>query len=199
MAASQTRLHLRTILLISLALVLTSQIGCHAQPSAAANPQPPATILIIRHAEKLDNGDTDLSSTGAQRAELLPQAFSGARPELPTPQVIFAAAESAHSNRSVQTVTPLAQALHLSVDDRFNNGDYAALAKELLSGEYAGKVILIAWHRGKIPELATALGATPPYNPWPTEQFDRIWRIDYVNGKATLRDLPYSVMPGDSK
>ena len=169
MAASQTRLHLRTILLISLALALTSQIGCHAQP-LATNPQPPATILIIRHAEKLNNGDTDLSSTGAQRAELLPQAFSGARPELPSPQVIFAAAESARSNRSVQTVTPLAEALHLSVDDRFNNGDYAALAKELLSGEYAGKIVLIAWHRGKIPELAFALGATPPYNSWPERQ-----------------------------
>jgi hypothetical protein len=185
-------------LLVSLAISLSSPIGCHGQ--SAAKPQPPATILIIRHAEKPDDGQSDLSSAGAQRAELLPQAFSsGSTPELPTPQVIFAAAESAHSNRSVQTVTPLARALNVPVNDRFSNGDYAALAKDLLSGEYAGKVVLIAWHRGKIPQLATALGATPPYDPWPVQQFDRIWRIDYINGKPTLRNLPYPVTHGDSK
>jgi len=59
--------------------------------------------------------------------------------------------------------------------------------------------VLVVWHHGKIPQLAIALGATPPYNPWPDTQFDRIWRIDYVNGKATLQDLPYAIMPGDSK
>jgi len=161
-------------------------------------PEPPATILIIRHAEKLDNGESDLSPAGFDRAGLLPKAFYPGG-SLPTPQVIFAAAQSAHSNRSVQTITPLAQALHLSIDDRFSDNDYKALAAELLSGKYAGKVVLIAWHHGNIPQLAAALGATPPYNPWPAEQYDRIWRIDYANGKVTLQDLPYPIPSGDSR
>jgi hypothetical protein len=59
--------------------------------------------------------------------------------------------------------------------------------------------VLIAWHRGRIPQLAAALGAKPPYDPWPEQQFDRIWRIDYSNGDVTIQDLPYSIMPGDSK
>jgi hypothetical protein len=94
---------------------------------------------------------------------------------------------------------PLAKALHLPIDDNFKDEDYEDLAAALLSGKYAGKVVLVAWHRGKIPQLATALGATPPYDRWPEQQYDRIWRIDYVNGKATLHDLPFALMPGDSK
>ncbi len=114
------------------------------------------------------------------------------------PQVLFAARISAHSNRSLQTLLPLAEALHLPIDDSFRDREYADLAASLLSGKYVGKVVLVAWHHGKLPQLAAALGATPPYDPWPSEQFDRIWRIDFLNGKVTLKDLPYALLPGDS-
>jgi hypothetical protein len=188
----------RQLLALFLFLLL-SAIEIHAQP--AAKPQPPATILIIRHAEKLTDGRIDLSPTGFERARLLPNLFTpgAARPDLPTPQVIFATHLSPHSNRPVQTVTPLAAALHLPINDSFSNDNYPALATALLSGKFAGKIVLIVWHHGKIPQLASALGATPPYSPWPDNQYDRIWRIDYANGKATLQDLPYAIMPGDSK
>jgi hypothetical protein len=177
---------------VCLALVIP---GCqhsatsHAE-AASASAQPPATILIIRHAEKPAPGDPTLSAEGYARAQLLLKAFAPVG-NLPTPQYIFAAAPSTHSNRSALTVIPLSDSLHLEVNQDFKDHDYAALAAELLSGKYAGKTVLVSWHHGKIPELATALGATPPYNPWPEDQFDRIWRIDYANGKATIRDLPY--------
>jgi hypothetical protein len=162
---------------------------------------PPATILIIRHAEKLENGEKDLSPIGIQRANLIPHLFlpPGVRRDLPTPQVLFATHESAHSDRPLQTIKPVATALKLPVNHVFRNEEYADLAQELLSGQYAGKVVLIVWHHGEIPQLAAALGATPPYDPWPAEQYDRIWRIDYNHGKATLKDLPQSLLPGDSK
>jgi hypothetical protein len=203
MASTRTTFRLCGYLFIGLALAPTgcqSSPGTHAQ-SAAAAPQPPATILIIRHAEKLPNGDPDLSPAGYERAQLLLKAFIplGVRPDLPTPQFIFAAAPSTHSNRSALTVIPLAEALHLQINQDFEDHKYADLAAEVLSGRYAGKVVLISWHHGKIPQLATALGATPPYDPWPEQQFDRIWRIDYVNGKATLQDLPYQIPPAAAK
>lgn len=183
-----------------LLFLLLGPIALLAQGSGAAVPQPPATILIIRHAEKLTDGRLDLSPTGFERAKLIPKLFlPGARPDLPTPQVLIATHVSPHSNRPVETITPLAEAVHLPIDNTIENDNYPALAAELLSGKYAGKVVLVSWHHGKIPQLATALGATPPYTPWPDQQFDRVWRIDYVNGKATLRDLPQSLMPGDSK
>lgn len=161
--------------------------------------QPPATILIIRHAEKLTDGRQDLSPVGYRRASLLPKLFDGSRADLPVPQVLFATHVSKHSNRPVETITPLAAALKLPIDSTIMDDDYAALAKELLSGKYAGKVVLVAWHHGKIPQLATALGAQPPYMPWPAAQFDRVWRIDYRDGKATMRDLPQQLLSGDSK
>jgi hypothetical protein len=170
-----------------------------ARGQGVVSPQPPATILIIRHAEKLTDGRQDLSPQGYQRASLLPKLFDGSRPDLPVPQVLFATHGSKHSNRPVETITPLAAALKLPIDNTIMDDDYAALAQELLSGKYAGKVVLVAWHHGKIPQLASALGAQPPYTPWPDGQFDRIWRIDYRDGKAVLRDLPQNLLPGDSK
>jgi hypothetical protein len=83
-------------------------IGGCSRKVAQTGP-PPATILLIRHAEKLTDGRIDLSPIGFERARLLPKVFaSGARPDLPTPQVLFATRESPHSNRPIQTVTPLA-------------------------------------------------------------------------------------------
>src|SRR5258708_7288766 len=105
----------RSITLFLLALLVVSATTLAQAPTSAA--QPPATILIIRHAEKLTDGQLDLSPTGFKRASLLPNLFlpAGARLDLPTPQVIFATHQSKHSNRPVETVTPLATALHLPI------------------------------------------------------------------------------------
>jgi hypothetical protein len=184
------------VLLFLLTIGLIGGCSRKVTPTGA----PPATILLIRHAEKLDDGRIDLSPTGFERARLLLKVFGpGARPDVPTPQFLFASRESPHSNRPIQTVTPLAAALHLPIDDSFKNDQYITLASALLSGKYAGKVVLVVWHHGKIPQLATALGAKPPCKPWPEQQYDRIWRIDYVDGKVTLQDLPYALLPGDSQ
>src|SRR5260370_15789586 len=105
--------------IVFLRLLLLGTLESKAQTAAPAKPQPPATILIIRHAEKLTDGRIDLSPTGFERARLLPTLFSpaAARPDLPAPQVLFATHLSAHSNRPVQTFTPLAAALLIPNDD----------------------------------------------------------------------------------
>lgn len=165
--------------------------------------QAPATILLIRHAEKLTDGRMDLSPVGFERAKVLPLLFGRAGAVaghiLPTPDFLFATRVSKKSNRPVETITPLADALKLPISSEIDDKDFATLAKELLSGRYAGKVVLMAWHHGSLPGLARALGAVPPYDPWPETQFDRVWRVDYKDGKATLTDLPQGLMPGDSK
>jgi hypothetical protein len=162
--------------------------------------QPPATILLVRHAEKLTDGRLDLSPVGFERAKMIPMLFGGSAPHnLPRPDFLFATQQSKHSNRPVETITPLSEALKLPISHEIADDDYAVLAKELLSGKYAGKVVLVAWHHGMLPQFAEALGATPPYKPWPDAQFDRVWRIDYRDGKAVLTDLPQGLLAGDSK
>ncbi len=177
--------------------------GLSGWAAPAQAPQPPATILLIRHAEKLTDGRPDLSTIGFERAKLIPQLFGGsgaaAPHNLPRPDFLFATHVSKNSNRPVETITPLSVALGLAISSEVADKDFATLAKELLSGKYAGKVVLVAWHHGSIPGFARALGAVPPYDPWPETQFDRVWRIDYVGGKATLTDLPQGLLAGDSK
>lgn len=169
-------------------------------PPATTLRQPPATILLIRHAEKPESG-IDLASAGFARAKMLPELFGGtAFPHtLPRPDFLFATHVSKNSNRPVETITPLSEALGLPISHEIADKDYAVLVTELMSGKYAGRVVLVAWHHGSIPGLARALGAAPPYDPWPETQFDRVWRIDYKAGKAVLTDLPQGLMAGDSK
>ncbi len=169
------------------------------QPTAGA---PPATILLMRHAEKLTDGRIDLAPAGFARAKDLPELFlgisAGTAPKFPRPDVLFATHQSKHSNRPFETIQPLSQALNLPINTDFADDDYASLAKLLLSGQYAGKVVLVAWHHGTLPQFATALGVQPQPAPWPATQFDRVWRIDWHDGKPTLTDLPQQLMPGDS-
>jgi hypothetical protein len=169
---------------------------------APATQGPPKTILLFRHAEKPATG-MDLAPAGFERAKVLAKLLGGpgaaAPHDLPQPEFLFATHVSKNSNRPVETITPLSQALGLPISHEIADKDFAALAKELLSGKYVGKVVLVAWHHGSLPGLARALGVTPPYDPWPEMQFDRVWRIDYKGGKAVLTDLPQGLMAGDSK
>ena len=199
------RLSRRRLVLAAVALVWAGLSG-EWVPSGLARAQtaqPPATVLLIRHAEKLTDGRPDLSPAGFERAKAIPELFGGAgaaaRHNLPRPDFLFATHVSKNSNRPVETITPLSQALGLPISSQIDDKDFATLAAELLSGKYAGKVVLVAWHHGSLPGLARALGAAPPYDPWPETQFDRVWRIDYRDGKATLTDLPQRLMPGDSQ
>ena len=193
-----TRFSRRSALVLLLAGVVGLAGGWSADQQA---PRPPATILLIRHAEKLTDGREDLSPVGFERAKVISKLFGGvsAPHNLPKPDFLFATHQSKHSNRPVETITPLSDALGMPISHDIDDKDFATLATELLSGKYAGKVVLVAWHHGSIPGFAKALGAVPPYDPWPETQFDRVWRIDFRDGKAVLTDLPQGLMAGDSK
>lgn len=158
----------------------------------------PKQILLIRHAEKTgDKADAHLNARGRERAAALPRLFPS---RFETPQFIIATHASAHSNRPVETVTPLSHALHLPIDSRIDNEAYRTLARILLSdNRYSGATVLVCWHHGHIPALAAALGAPHPPAPWPDKQFDRVWKIGYQEGEAELTDLPQQLLPGDSE
>jgi phosphohistidine phosphatase SixA len=157
----------------------------------------PKQVLLIRHAEKTgDKADAHLNPRGYQRATALVRLFPA---QFETPQFIFASRASGHSDRPVETVTPLARALHLNIDSRFPNEDYAGLARQLVSKPlYSGNTILVCWHHGNIPALAAALGVSHPPSPWPDTQFDRVWKIGYSDGGVKLEDLPQHLLDGDS-
>jgi hypothetical protein len=166
-------------------------------------------VLLMRHAEKpLVGKDDNLSPAGYARAKALPLLFflkpgtmlPGQKVEpakLPVPAVLFATAPSRHSLRPIETLTPLAEYMHLEVQHPFGEGEEVAQANEVLSGKYAGKVVLICWHHGELPALAKALGVKHPPT-WDSHVFDHVWKVEWVDGQAQLTDIPERLMPGDA-
>ena len=164
-------------------------------------PLGPRVVLIIRHAEKPANTgpekDPNLTERGYQRAEALVKAIPA---NFPKPDFVIATKRSTNSNRPVETVTPLAKALNEYLDDAYAEDEVDRLAHALLTDpKYAGKVVLIAWHHGKIPDLAKALGAKEAAAQWDPTVFDRVWEITCDANGAVWKDLPQKALPGDTE
>ncbi len=172
-----------------------------ALPAADRAANGPRIVMIIRHAEKPPGAkaekDPNLSSRGYERAAALAKVI----PErFPKPDFLIATKRTKSSNRPVETITPLSNVLHEPIESTFKDEAFEPLAHAVLTNpKYAGKVVLIAWHHGKIPDLAKALGVKDAPDKWNSQVFDRVWQITYDNGAATWKDLPEDALPGDSK
>ncbi len=165
----------------------------------------PKVIYLMRHAEKpTDDKDPNLAPQGFKRAQALAYLFVAmpgrtTLPPLLRPDVLFASAPSKHSNRPILTITPLAQLLHEHIDADYMDLEAGPLAKQVLSGKYAGKVVLISWHHGQIPQVAKALGVDDAPKKWDPDVFDQIWKIEYIDGKAQMSVVHEHLLPGDSQ
>jgi len=161
----------------------------------------PRIVMIIRHGEKPDEakGDKDpnLSPQGFERANALAKVIPA---HFPRPDYLIATKRSKSSNRPAETITPLSKALNEPIEATFKDDDFEQVAHEVLSNpKFSNKVVLIAWHHGKIPELAKALGVKDAPDKWDSNVFDRVWEITYEDGVATWKNLPENALPGDSK
>jgi hypothetical protein len=162
-----------------------------------------ATILIIRHAEKPDEGVT-LSPDGTLRAQAYVKYFQALQIDGHPFQAdhIFCTADSKGSQRPRLTIEPLSQALRLSIDNRFKNKDVADLARALESQAH-GTNFLVCWHHGEIPALLTELGADAgqllPKGRWPEDVFG--WMIElHYDGAGRLQAtklIHENLMPDD--
>ena len=177
--------------------------------------------------KKDDDGGRHLAIPGSARAAALPSLFVAALPQLScklyhkaedfigtyrpiplkgkparflTPNFIFATQRSKNSNRPIETVTPLATALNLPINEGYadNDADIKEMTGAILNEfAFAGKIVLICWHHGTIPDIVKALGVARPPK-WDGKIFDRVWQITSPKGKAALQDLPQHLLYGDS-
>ena len=165
---------------------------CDEKPQSTG----PKIVLIIRHGEKPDTESSDLSPRGFERAAALAKVIPA---DFPRPDFLFATHRSKKSDRPVETITPLSHTLGEPIVAEFADDEFAKLAHQILGDpRYSGKIVLIAWHHGKIPELAKALGAAEIPEKWDNAVFDRVWKIEYHDGHAEFADLPQHALPGDS-
>src|SRR5260221_1777998 len=175
--------------------------------------------------KKDDDGGRHLSIQGSARAAALPSLFAPAQPQLScavrhgteeftgsyrqvplkgtaprflTPNHIFATQASKDSKRPIDTVTPLATALKVPLNDGIadNEASIKKMTNAILN-DFPGDIILVCWHHGKIPDIAKALGISSPPK-WDGKLFDRVWQITFPKGKAALKDLPQMLLYGDS-
>jgi hypothetical protein len=166
-----------------------------------------SVVLIIRHAENPANGH-GLSPRGEERAEAYKNYFlnftiDSKRLE---PNAVVVAADSKQSHRPRLTVEPFAKAAKLPIDNRFANKQPADLAAGLRAN-YQGKVILVCWHHGQIPDLLRALGAAPetllPNGKWPKTVYDWTIMVSYdENGHLipeSTRRISEHLLQGDSQ
>jgi hypothetical protein len=195
------RSFLCSLLVLSLA-ILVCPAPCQARP---------AQVIIIRHGEKPPDAKTNfnLSRKGKIRAAALAAYFHGdaGTAEHGRPVAIFAMGaddkpSEDHSHRPVETVQPLACKLDLPVQGQFTHDRYPHLVKHVLEDpRYDGKIVLICWAHGVIPDIAKAFGVKDPTpDPWPGEVYDRLWVLDFKdNGKVAFRNLPQKLLFGDSE
>jgi hypothetical protein len=161
-------------------------------------------IVVIRHAEKPDEGDA-LSPAGEARANAYVDYFKHFTVNSNAIQFdyLFATKDSHESERPRLTIKPLSKALGLGINTDFKDDEYASLADELRSGPYSNKNILVCWHHGKIPKLLAALGADPlqllPNGKWPEDVFGWVVLLEYdENGNLNAAVKDENLMPGDA-
>ncbi len=193
--------------------ILTLAFGAAAALVLAAQAfAAPAQVIFIRHAEKPENG-SELSEKGWKRAEALVWFFqtSPAVTQRGTPFAIYAAAPKNEDSsiRSIQTVTPLANALNKKINTDFTRGQTHKIAVDIMENPaYTGKMVLVCWQHTNIIEIVRELaeysGAAPDAQvslpaAWPDQSFDRVWILDLYRGKVvSFKDIPQRLLPGDS-
>jgi hypothetical protein len=84
------------------------------------------------------------------------------------PDVLVATKQGKISNRPIETLTPLAAMLGLSIAASHEDKDFVTLATHVLTHDkFTDKIVMICWHHETLPRLAQALGVRDPQpNPW---------------------------------
>lgn len=187
-----------------LALFFPTVVFAAPTPAENSSALKNAVILIIRHAEKPEDGH-GLSADGVARADAYVNYFknyqvNGQPLKLTS---LFATADSKQSHRPRLTLEPTSKALGLTINSQFKDKNYQDLVNELQSKSH-GEGILIAWHHQKIPALLQSLGVDPkqviPRAKWPENVYGWLIQLRYdENGRLIeAKRIEEKLMPDDS-
>lgn len=145
-----------------------------AQPDSLAN----STVLVIRHAEKPEQGSS-LTAQGFARAQAYssyfhPFHFEGSTLEIKS---LFAASDQKKSMRPRLTLEPLSQVTGIALNTEFSSDDGQSIVNALRSSPHP-QPVLIAWRHGHIPQLLRSFGANPetllPQGKWQEDVYDLV-------------------------
>jgi broad specificity phosphatase PhoE len=174
-----------------------------------------SSIMLIRHAEKPEDGeqavdrrghpdDESLSVTGWMRAGALVRMFAllegrPGEPHIVRPlHLVAARATATHpSTRPRDTLQPLAAALGVPIDETLAADDpLPAIAAHL--NEMSGP-LLVCWRHETLPALADELlQRSQAPTRWPDGCYDMVWVIEQQRFTRTLAQVPQRLLPGDA-
>ncbi len=135
------------------------------------------TILLIRHAEKLQDAGTDpgLSALGQQRANRLIELFTSFKP---------AAIFTTQYQRTQLTGQPLATALNIPLTifamDKDNTQHYSDLLMKRICELPKGANVLVIGHSNSIPTIVEEW-TNEPVKPIKDSEFDRFFLVKISN------------------
>ena len=155
-----------------LLLLLLLGSGCSAGP----------TVILVRHAEKGEGKNPELTADGVARAKALAQALSRAGID---------AIYSTQFRRTQATAEPVARALGLEVQTWRVDGNARIHATQFagyLRRHHRGDTVLAVGHSNTVPFIVTALGAgeLPQI---PEDEYDHLYlvHLDGTKGARLVR------------
>ncbi|THH09243.1 hypothetical protein EW145_g2163 [Phellinidium pouzarii] len=152
-------------------------------------------VYLIRNGEMNTNKvGSGLSVQGEERAQCLKNVF--APPSNLTIGYILAepAKKNGNGTEAIDTITPLAQELGLTVDTSWHVRSYDSDCVGDAASAFAANStasILICWEREYLPDIAEVLGVNDVPS-WPKKSFNVIWTVQ----NNTLIDMSSEDCPG---
>jgi hypothetical protein len=145
-------------------------LSCWQPLSAQRKSSDLKRVIIIRHAEKPDQGD-NLSCAGLNRALQLPGVLIkkfGVPNSVFVPQINTG--KSTSTARMYQTIVPFAVKYNLDVNTKYDVDDTKDLAKAILNKQ---GTVLVVWEHNKIDNLLKDLGVESKEK-WSDDDYDSI-------------------------
>jgi 2,3-bisphosphoglycerate-dependent phosphoglycerate mutase len=161
-----------------LILIFCFICSCYAQNNPITENTTSTKIILVRHAEKADDGTKNppLSPAGTQRATKLNTLLA---------DVKIDSLYATPYKRSEQTLETIATTRNLKIVN-YNPSD-KLFSEKLL--QYKGKTMLVVGHSNTIPELANMLMQSTIYKQLAETEFGKIWILTFKNNEFVNCDV----------
>ncbi|HEX2778435.1 MAG TPA: histidine phosphatase family protein [Gemmatimonadaceae bacterium] len=158
-----------------------SMFDPHQWAVATASSGAETTVILVRHAEKIDaSADAALSDAGTRRARALADSLARMR---------IGGIITTQFQRTQLTAQPLAERLGLTpviVNAGAGAPDHVAAVVATIRNQFAGRAVLVVGHSNTVPAIIRALGVSEPVT-IPDEAYDDFFVVRArPDGTATL-------------
>jgi hypothetical protein len=184
---------------VGIAFFLVSAGSLAVSAGVAASEPAQEILVMIRHAEKPEDGLGQLNCQGLNRSLALPKVLTA---KFGKPNFIFAPNPQQQTNdkgllydyiRPLATIEPTAIQLGLPVNTQFGFRDVDNLRQELTQTKYEGALVFVAWEHSLLVKVVKDLvaqgGGDPSQVPeWGHDDFDSIYvvKLTRVDGRFSV-------------